>query len=98
MRRDARINGSCHTDDEYRPKAEEHRAESLVRRFDGLPGLTAKIRHTAAKIGGGSTPDITLSSRAIAIHVDTQSASAVEQQLRAHVPLSLAVLTMTTTS
>ena len=68
------------------PKQTEHRAESLVRRFDGLPGLTAKIRHTAAKIGGGSTPDVTLSSRAIAIHVDTQSASAVEQQLRAHVP------------
>ena len=68
------------------PKQTEHRAESLVRRFDGLPGLTTEVRHTAAKIGGGSTPDITLPSRAITIHVDTQSTSAVEQQLRAHVP------------
>ena len=68
------------------PKQTEHRAESLVRRFDGLPGLTTEIRHTSAKIGGGSTPDITLPSRAISIHVDTKSTSSIEQLLRAHTP------------
>ena len=68
------------------PEQTEQRAESIARRFDGLPGLTTAIRHTAAKIGGGSTPTITLPSRAIAIHVDTKSTSTVEQLLRAHVP------------
>ena len=68
------------------PKQTEHRAESLVRRFDGLPGLTTEIRHTSAKIGGGSTPDITLPSRAISIHVDTKSTSSIEQLLRANTP------------
>jgi len=68
------------------PKQTEQRAESLARRFDNLPGLTTVIRHTTATIGGGSTPNITIPSRAIAIHVDTKSTSAVEQLLRAHVP------------
>ena len=36
--------------------------------------------------GGGSTPDITLPSRAISIHVDTKSTSSIEQLLRAHTP------------
>ncbi len=68
------------------PKHTEQRAESLALRFAEFAGLTTAIRHTSAKIGGGSTPDITLPSRAIAIHVDTKSTSSIEQLLRANTP------------
>ena len=62
------------------------RAQTLAARFVGHAGLTVSVRETEAKIGGGSTPGITLPSRALSIRVDNQSASAVEATLRLGVP------------
>ena len=62
------------------------RAQTLARRFADQAGLTVLVYETEATIGGGSIPGFTLPSRALAIRVDNQSATAIEAKLRHGVP------------
>ena len=60
----------------------EDRAEALRARLAALPGLAVSVQATAAAIGGGSTPGVTLPSRAVALEPDGQSAADLAAALR----------------
>ena len=49
----------------------------------GIPGLTVSVVPSDAAIGGGSTPGVTLPSRALAVEMAGRSASALAGALRA---------------
>ena len=60
----------------------EARAEVLRARLAALPGLAVSMQATEAAIGGGSTPGVTLPSRAVAVEPDGQSAADLAAALR----------------
>ena len=60
----------------------EDRAEALRARLAALPGLAVSVQATAAAIGGGSTPGVTLPSRAVALEPGNQPAAALAAALR----------------
>jgi len=60
----------------------EVRAEALRARLAALPGLAVSVQATEAAIGGGSTPGVTLPSRAVALEPGDQPASALAAALR----------------
>ena len=62
------------------------RAGTLASRFAGQAGLTVSVCETEATIGGGSTPGVTLPSRALAVCVDGASAAEVGAALRRGTP------------
>ena len=64
----------------------EARAEALRSRLADSGGLTVSVASTEATIGGGSTPGITLPSRALAVAAAGRSASALAAALRAGTP------------
>ena len=60
----------------------EARAEALRARLAALPGLAVSVQATEAAIGGGSTPGVTLASRAVALELDGQTAADLAAALR----------------
>ena len=64
----------------------EARAATLRSRLADVAGLTVSIASTEATIGGGSTPGVTLPSRALAVEARDRSAAALAAALRAGVP------------
>ena len=64
----------------------EARAEALRSRLADTGGLTVSVASTEATIGGGSTPGITLPSRALAVAASGRSASTLAAALRAGTP------------
>ena len=65
------------------PVAElEARADALRARLAALPGLAASVQATVAAIGGGSTPGVTLPSRAVSIELDGKAAADLAAALR----------------
>ena len=69
------------------PVAEiERRAAALLSRLADRPGLTVSIAATEATIGGGSTPGLTLPSRALAVESGGRSAAALGAVLRTGSP------------
>ena len=64
----------------------EARAEALGVRLADAQGLTVSIAATEATIGGGSTPGVTLRSRALAVEVSGWSATALAALLRTGIP------------
>ena len=62
------------------------RAEGLRTRLAALPGLAVSVQATEAAIGGGSTPGVTLPSRAVALETHEGPASALAAALRAGRP------------
>ena len=64
----------------------EARAEALGARLADAQGLTVSVAATEATIGGGSTPGITLPSRALAVEVSGRSATALAALLRTASP------------
>ena len=64
----------------------EVRAEALRARLAALPGLAVSVQATEAAIGGGSTPGVTLPSRAVALEPGDQPASALAAALRGRRP------------
>ena len=64
----------------------EARAEALRTRLAAIGGPTVSVAATEATIGGGSTPGITLPSRALAVETVDRSAAALASALRAGVP------------
>ena len=53
----------------------EARADALRSRLAALPGLAVSVQATEAAIGGGSTPGVTLPSRAVAIEPHGEAAA-----------------------
>ena len=66
--------------------AVEARAAALRSRLADAGGLTVSIASTEATIGGGSTPGVTLPSRALAVEVAGRSPDALAAALRAGAP------------
>ena len=64
----------------------EARAEALGARLADAQGLTVSIAATEATVGGGSTPGVTLRSRALAVEVPGCSATALAALLRTGIP------------
>ncbi len=64
----------------------EARADVLRSRLADVAGLTVSIAATEAKIGGGSTPGVTLPSRALTVEAAGRSAVMLAATLRAGVP------------
>ena len=64
----------------------EARAEALRSQFADVDGLTVSITSTEATIGGGSTPAVTLPSRALTVTGTARSADALAAALRAGSP------------
>ena len=64
----------------------EARAQALRSRLAGMSGMTVSVTSTEATIGGGSTPGVTLPSRALAVEAGDRSAAALAAALRAGVP------------
>ena len=64
----------------------EARAAALRSRLADVPGLTVSIGATEATIGGGSTPGVTLPSRALVVEAAGRSATALAAALRAGAP------------
>ena len=64
----------------------EARAAALRSRLADVAGLTVSIASTEATIGGGSTPGVTLPSRALAVEVAGRSPDDLAAALRAGVP------------
>ncbi len=64
----------------------EARAETLRTRTAAIGAPTVSVVATEATIGGGSTPGITLPSRALALETVDRSAAALAAALRAGVP------------
>jgi L-seryl-tRNA(Ser) seleniumtransferase len=64
----------------------EARAETLRSRLSQVTGLSISVAATEATIGGGSTPGITLPSRALVVEVPDGSAAALAARLRAGSP------------
>ena len=64
----------------------EARAEALGVRLADAQGLTVSIAATEATVGGGSTPGVTLRSRALAVEVSGRSATALAALLRTGIP------------
>ena len=62
------------------------RAETLRARLTAMDGLTVSVTPTEATIGGGSTPGVTLPSRALVVEVADRSAAALAAVLRAGSP------------
>ena len=62
------------------------RAEALCARLDGAAGLRVAVEASEATIGGGSTPGITLESRALSVAVAGRSARDLASALRTHDP------------
>ena len=62
------------------------RAEALRSRLAEMDGLTVAVTTTEATIGGGSTPGVTLPSRALVVEVADCSAAALAAVLRAGSP------------
>ena len=60
----------------------EARADILRTRLAALPGLAVSVQATEAAIGGGSTPGVTLPSRAVAVESGGQSAADLATALR----------------
>ena len=60
----------------------EARAEALRARLAALPGLAVWVQATEAAIGGGSTPGVTLPSRAVALELDRKTAADLAAALR----------------
>ena len=64
----------------------EARADALRARLAALPRVAVSVQATEAAIGGGSTPGLTLSSRAVALEPHDRPASALAAALRAGQP------------
>ena len=64
----------------------EARAEALGARLADAQGLTVSMAATEATVGGGSTPGVTLRSRALAVEVPGCSATALAALLRTGIP------------
>ena len=64
----------------------EARAAALRSRLADVAGLTVSIASTEATIGGGSTPGVTLPSRALAVEVAGRSPDDLAAALRAGAP------------
>ena len=64
----------------------EARAAALRSRLADVAGLTVSIAATEATIGGGSTPGVTLPSRALAVEVAGRSPDDLAAALRAGAP------------
>ena len=64
----------------------EARADALRARLAALPGTAVSVQATEAAIGGGSTPGVTLESRALALEPDDRPASTLAAALRAGRP------------
>ena len=64
----------------------EARAAALRARLADMGGLTVSVAATDATVGGGSTPGVTLPSRALVIEVEGRSAAALAAVLRAGPP------------
>ena len=64
----------------------EERAEALRARLAETAGLAVSVAAAEAAVGGGSTPGVTLPSRALAIEAAGRSASALAAALRAGSP------------
>ena len=64
----------------------EARAAALRSRLADVAGLTVSITSTEATIGGGSTPGVTLPSRALAVEVAGRSPDDLAAALRAGAP------------
>ena len=64
----------------------EARAAALRARLADMRGLTVSVAATDATVGGGSTPGVTLPSRALVIEVEGRSAAALAAVLRAGPP------------
>ena len=62
------------------------RAEALCARLSGVAGLRAAAEASEAAIGGGSTPGITLESRALVVAPTGRSADDLAAALRANEP------------
>ncbi len=60
----------------------EARADALRARLAALPGLAVSVQTTEAAIGGGSTPGVTLPSRAVAVELDGKAAADLAAALR----------------
>ena len=60
----------------------EARGDAIRVRLAGIQGLKVSVVPSDAAIGGGSTPGVTLRSRALAVEVDGRSASAIAAALR----------------
>ena len=68
------------------PERTGARAEALRSRLADVQGLSVSIAATEATIGGGSTPGVTLPSRALAVEAAGRSAAALAALLRTGVP------------
>ena len=64
----------------------EARAEALRSRLAAMDGLAVSVTSTEATIGGGSTPGVTLPSRALVVEVADRSAAALAAALRNGTP------------
>ena len=64
----------------------EARADALRSRLADVAGLGVAIAETEATIGGGSTPGVTLPSRALTVEVAGRSPDALAAALRAGAP------------
>ena len=64
----------------------EARAQTLGVRLADAQGVTVSIAATEATVGGGSTPGVTLRSRALAVDVSGRSATALAALLRTGIP------------
>lgn len=62
------------------------RAAALCERLRETPGLRVSMALTEATIGGGSTPGVTLPSRALVVEADRRSAAELASALRGAVP------------
>ena len=64
----------------------EARADALRSRLADVPGLSVSSAATESTIGGGSTPGVTLPSRALAVESTGRSPVALSTALRAGIP------------
>ena len=60
----------------------EARAEALRARLGAHPGLAVSVQPTEAAIGGGSTPGVTVPSRAVALEPEDRTAADLAAALR----------------
>ena len=64
----------------------EARATALCSRLEDVAGLEVSIAATEAAVGGGSTPGVTLPSRALAVEVAGRTPDDLAAALRGGVP------------
>ena len=62
------------------------RADALRQRLDGVTGLRVAVAATEATIGGGSTPGVTIESRALVVEATGRSADDLAAALRTNDP------------